>query len=188
MTPPKFQFISGNLALDFVNTVGDRLSQSRDYFRSDEDLRAWSRLAGLSGVPSKGVALKDALRLRESLYGIFRASFESRRIPVRDLAVLNALAQRSRASWKLQKGKNGFAWRWTGAGGISYSLGRIAEAAVELLLSSDLDLIRQCNDRNCGWLFIDHSQGQRRRWCSMQDCGNRAKVKSFHRRQARKKR
>jgi len=47
---PDFQFIAGSLALDFVNTVGDRLGRSRDYFRGGAELTQWARLAKLLPV------------------------------------------------------------------------------------------------------------------------------------------
>jgi hypothetical protein len=34
-----------------------------------------------------------------------------------------------------------------------------------------------CPGDDCGWVFLDHRG--RRRWCSMQSCGNRAKVSAF---------
>jgi predicted RNA-binding Zn ribbon-like protein len=36
----------------------------------------------------------------------------------------------------------------------------------------------------CRMLFLDRSRGRRRRWCSMAECGNRAKV-AAHRERAR---
>ena len=51
----------------------------------------------------------------------------------------------------------GIAWRWQ---------------------SIDGALMKQCaDDRGCGWLFLDTSRNQSRRWCSMKSCGNRAKVR-----------
>ena len=48
------------------------------------------------------------------------------------------------------------------------------------LVSGDRELIRQCEDDACGWLFVDRSRGGRRRWCSMADCGNRAKARRHY--------
>jgi predicted RNA-binding Zn ribbon-like protein len=33
----------------------------------------------------------------------------------------------------------------------------------------------------CGWLFVDESRNGSRRWCSMKDCGNRAKARRHYR-------
>ncbi|MGK9243238.1 CGNR zinc finger domain-containing protein, partial [Inquilinus limosus] len=57
----------------------------------------------------------------------------------------------------------------------------IALSAAALLTGPRAGRVRQCQDeRGCGWLFIDESRAQNRRWCSMGDCGNRAKA-SRHR-------
>jgi predicted RNA-binding Zn ribbon-like protein len=45
--------------------------------------------------------------------------------------------------------------------------------------------MRQCADaKGCGWLFLDESRAGTRRWCSMGECGNRAKA---HRHYLRRK-
>jgi predicted RNA-binding Zn ribbon-like protein len=53
----------------------------------------------------------------------------------------------------------------------------IAFAAVQLLLDDDLrSRVGQCADaEGCGWLFLDLSKNRSRRWCSIRECGNRAK-------------
>src|SRR5216683_551384 len=38
--------------------------------------------------------------------------------------------------------------------------------------------VHRCEERSeegCGWLFLDETRNHSRRWCSMRDCGNRAK-------------
>jgi predicted RNA-binding Zn ribbon-like protein len=41
--------------------------------------------------------------------------------------------------------------------------------------------IRQCAAHNCYLTFLDTSRPDSRRWCSMERCGNRAKVRAAHR-------
>jgi predicted RNA-binding Zn ribbon-like protein len=38
--------------------------------------------------------------------------------------------------------------------------------------------IRVCAAENCGLLLVDTSRPRRRRWCSMEHCGNRAKIRT----------
>jgi len=52
----------------------------------------------------------------------------------------------------------------------------IIKSAADLLVSSELKGVKQCADDACGWLFMDKSRNNSRRWCSMKDCGNRAKA------------
>src|SRR5437870_1540416 len=84
----KFQFIGGELCLDFTNTVGGRRgATAREYLNSYGDFVSWCRQAGLlddSGVealargaarrPRDSVtALSRAIALRETLYRVFDA-------------------------------------------------------------------------------------------------------------------
>jgi predicted RNA-binding Zn ribbon-like protein len=57
----------------------------------------------------------------------------------------------------------------------------VALAAAQLLTSPEAATVSACPGRDCGWLFLDRRG--RRRWCSMDSCGNRAKVAAHARRQ-----
>jgi predicted RNA-binding Zn ribbon-like protein len=37
--------------------------------------------------------------------------------------------------------------------------------------------VKQCAGEGCGWLFLDTSRNHLRRWCTMDECGNRAKMR-----------
>jgi len=54
--------------------------------------------------------------------------------------------------------------------------------AAALLSSPRHAAVHGCGDRECGWMFLDTSRGHTRRWCSMKDCGNRAKARRHYRR------
>ena len=175
-----YRLIGGNLALDFVNTVGYRrkFSKRLEYLQTDSDLAKWAKLAGIAG-PGDHIRAGEAVRLREALYRILGARLRGSSPYRPDMDLLNRFVRRARTGWKLEGRRTGWTWQWIGGGDVSYPLARVAEAAAQLLTSKDLWLLRQCADTDCGWLFIDRSQGLRRKWCSMQDCGNRAKVRRF---------
>lgn len=56
---------------------------------------------------------------------------------------------------------------------------RIAETALDVLLTADLTRVRRCpvDEGGCGWLFLDLSRNGSRRWCRMADCGSTAKAR-----------
>jgi predicted RNA-binding Zn ribbon-like protein len=56
---------------------------------------------------------------------------------------------------------------------------RIAEAALDVLLTADPSRIRRCPvlEGGCGWFFLDQSRNRSRRWCRMADCGNTTKAR-----------
>ena len=78
--------------------------------------------------------------------------------------------------------KNGYTWDTTGnKSRLDWILNPVSRSAAELLVSNELHNIKSCADPACGWLFLDVSRNKRRRWCDMQDCGNRAKASRFYR-------
>jgi predicted RNA-binding Zn ribbon-like protein len=58
----------------------------------------------------------------------------------------------------------------------------IVRDAAEFLTSHDRELARICAGDPCGFIFLDTSPNRTRRWCVMQDCGNRAKARRHYQR------
>jgi predicted RNA-binding Zn ribbon-like protein len=58
-------------------------------------------------------------------------------------------------------------------------------SAADLLTSARLAQVRVCADPRCGWMFLDVSKNRGRRWCAMENCGNRAKVRRHYERRRR---
>jgi predicted RNA-binding Zn ribbon-like protein len=58
---------------------------------------------------------------------------------------------------------------------------RLVVAAVELVRTVDVRQLRACpvEEGGCGWLFLDRSRNGSRRWCAMEDCGTRAKIRKL---------
>jgi predicted RNA-binding Zn ribbon-like protein len=60
----------------------------------------------------------------------------------------------------------------------------IIYSAGELLLSEELAQVKECP--GCGWLFLDTSKNRSRRWCSMNTCGARDKMRRYHKKRRTK--
>jgi predicted RNA-binding Zn ribbon-like protein len=58
------------------------------------------------------------------------------------------------------------------------ALATLARDAVDLFGGPFANRIRICAAADCGLLFVDTSRPGRRRWCSMERCGNRAKIRT----------
>ncbi|MGY0232404.1 CGNR zinc finger domain-containing protein [Longispora urticae] len=56
-------------------------------------------------------------------------------------------------------------------------LGAVAREAVALV--ADPTRLRECGAPDCRLLFLDTSRSANRRWCSMERCGNRNKVRNY---------
>ena len=190
----RFQFVAGNLALDFVNTVAFRADpqKKQDHLQRAEDVHRWASQAQLpdraainSGPLVGPAALRRIRAVREELFAVFHAIASDDPIPADALArVGNALHD---CCVKRRLSIEGAEVRWTwrpGARCADYVLYPILTAATDLLTSVSRGLVRQCEDAGCGWLFLDRSNARTRRWCSMADCGNRNKARKYYRREA----
>ncbi|WP_455218306.1 CGNR zinc finger domain-containing protein, partial [Kaarinaea lacus] len=64
-------------------------------------------------------------------------------------------------------------------------LANLAYQGATLLSSAQAEHLKRCNNPDCVLLFVDTSRTQQRKWCSMDTCGNRAKVAKHYRKQVR---
>lgn len=181
-----------NLAVDFVNTVADVRTGKGEYLPTALDLALWGRHAGAIDARAFNVIADDirkhpdrakkahrrALRLRSALSRIFLSQ-----AALEDLMDLDRLRVRVAQSRSLVPGTFGYTLDWTTPATLDLVIARIVDAALELLTSGRVANIKQCDGPPCGWLFLDESRTRQRRWCSMQDCGNRAKVRRFRQQQ-----
>lgn len=154
------RLVGGRLALDFVNTAdwsadGDVVHEK---LAGAADLRLWLAALGLTGVrPIADVA---------DLIG-FRCDLRRLLLGGKTLGILNA-AQGIHIA-------DGTRLRSIVAGQPLTSI--IAVSAFAILADKrERDRLKLCPGDNCGWLFLDETKNARRRWCSMDSCGNRAKA------------
>jgi predicted RNA-binding Zn ribbon-like protein len=178
-----FQFVAGNLALDFVNTVGNRLAQPREYLDGVADLRRWLRLAGVGDARGLELSQGDVVRLRalrEELYAALVPVARGER-PDGVARVLNRQLPSLLALRALRRANARYSWAWTPASGTRRIDGEILLSAAELVRLGEYRRVSRCEDESCGWLFVDRSRAAKRRWCSMRDCGNRAKARRHYR-------
>jgi|SRR5579864_9127131 len=199
----RWKFVGGRVCLDFINTVGGRVSSAtvlRDKLRDYSDLLGWSQFAGIAKQSeSRHLArlaaahrrdaeatLRRAVRLRETLYRIFKSALEDRRPRPADLDSLSHELRLARERQRLTHTGGAFEWNWEpGEAALDRILWPVSLSAAELLVSGDLSRLRQCDGNECGWMFLDTSRNHSRHWCDMKDCGNRAKVRRFRKRQQR---
>ncbi|MFS4096040.1 CGNR zinc finger domain-containing protein [Streptomyces sp. AF1A] len=62
-------------------------------------------------------------------------------------------------------------------------LSRVAAAVAEALVEGTWSRLKACEDADCHWAYYDRSPAGRGRWCSMQVCGARAKMRRYRARQ-----
>jgi len=194
----QFDFSGGALCLDFANTLGDRPRRSEEHVSGWRDLIAWAEQAGLvssrEAAAVRTAAAKDArasdrtltraLALREALYRTFAGLAAGRAPATEDLDLLNAHLAAALPHARIESRDGRFAWGWERhAPSLDRLLWPVARSAADLLVSPEHVRLRECASHVCSWLFVDNSPTQRRRWCSMKTCGNRAKARRFYARQ-----
>jgi predicted RNA-binding Zn ribbon-like protein len=166
-----------------VNTVDWHLAESLgERLTGYGDLLDWAEQAGLGDVQrlrrharsrSGAQAHERAIRMRDALFRLFLSVSRGERVDPGDLEVLNGVLSEAMAQASVRATDEGFAWDWTGVD-PDRPLWPIARDAAELLANKRIATIGVCHGDGCGWLFLDRTH--RRRWCSMADCGNRAKA------------
>jgi predicted RNA-binding Zn ribbon-like protein len=200
------KLVGGHPALDFVNTVGgwregpgEAPQVEADKLAGFPDLVAFGLHRGLLGERAARTLLRDAaerpaaaraqlrraVEFRESLYRTLRSLQAGRPPARRELESLNAVLGAHRSREALAWHDAGLRWKSQPPPKLDAVLDPIFEAASHLLTSTDLTGLRQCGGEGCGWLFLDTSRNRKRRWCSMEDCGNLDKVRRFRRRARR---
>ncbi len=193
------RLIAGDPALDFANTLnGHGRPGGHEYLHDFRDLALWCRHAGVlspretrrvlghaAAHPGEAQDLyRRSLALRESLFRLFRSLAVSGAPQPGDMNPLNAAWRESQRHAKVTRSPGGFALAWDDSPLLERIPRAISSAAVQTLMSGKAAHIKACAGEGCDWLFIDSSRNHLRRWCSMEECGNRAKMR---RRQQRKK-
>ena len=175
-------FLANHPGLDFVNTVSERVAgvAAGERLETLHDLATWAASAGLlppdrmAGAADDAGGAARARALREAGHAVLAARQAGDGADPQALALLFGEAARGFAAGAL-------AWRPGEA--APAALRTDADALVGLCALQLLDVlfrlppgrVRACP--GCGWMFHDVTRGGRRRWCRMDDCGNREKAR-----------
>jgi predicted RNA-binding Zn ribbon-like protein len=189
------KFIGGSLALDFTNTIGGtHRSPTHDHLQRYGDLVDFVALGGAI-LPAEArrlkaeavrhpVRAKDVLRratlLREAMWRFFETRSQGRVVQSMDLTLMNQEIGDALRHARLFEHGGGFVWGWDEDPSLERPLWPIARSAADLMAAPEaLAQLRECASDTCEWLFLDRSRNHTRRWCDMNDCGGRAKVRRF---------
>ncbi|MFT4234449.1 MAG: CGNR zinc finger domain-containing protein [Microbacterium sp.] len=179
--------LGGDVAVDFFNTVSWRLDESRlqEWLQSYLHVLAWmasaelldddqtSRLAQLSDEYPDNAAVEHEriVRLRDDTLDALLDGGHPDTLQ-RELAEAHAAA-------RLIATDDG--WRWSvDATSLATPRHLLALQLGRLVTSPAIARFHRCEDRDCGWVFLDTSRQHNRRWCSAADCGNRNRVRAHY--------
>ncbi|GGV23965.1 hypothetical protein GCM10010260_75400 [Streptomyces filipinensis] len=128
---------------------------------------------GRFAVPEEG--LEETRELRESLRAVLLA--HAGHPPHRPVTPLGELLSRAPLYLAVdqQDGSAGIA----APAGTAPLLSRVAAAVAEALVAGTWSRLKACEAEDCHWAYYDRSPAGRGRWCSMQVCGARAKMRRY---------
>jgi predicted RNA-binding Zn ribbon-like protein len=197
-------FLADALGLDFLNSVATPVDTPVDWLSDGDGLVSWLAQAGL--VPDSSLAAVRELAMPGELDSVaaqarglrewFRGFVEDRKgrplaaDALHDLLPLNRLLERDEGYARIVARDavgDGLALgpfrRWRSPDSL---LLPIAEALARLVCEEDFTQVKACEGPACTLMFVDHTRGHARRWCSMAICGNRAK-QAAHRHRLKEK-
>jgi predicted RNA-binding Zn ribbon-like protein len=178
----EFNFRSGRLCLSFVATVGERWRGGIERLREPGDLARWCQESGLlvEQIRVTSAELASARELREGIHRQVRRFIDGKGPTHRDERLLNAAAAHPDLVPVL---RHGAMMRTAPASGAApAALSTVARDAITMLATVDRARLRECASPECGLLFEDTSRPGRRRWCSSEACGGRARAAAYRRR------
>jgi predicted RNA-binding Zn ribbon-like protein len=179
-----YHFDPGALCLEFLLTGGPGRLARFEWLYEPADLVRWaaeSRLPdGLDPVVTPDEVTR-AREVRDALHRLAAARAHGQPLAAADLdTVSTAAAEPTPVPAFTADGGRVWVPGVTGTRIVS----AVARDAIELFTGPYADRIRECGTHNCYLIFVDTSRPGRRRWCSMERCGNRQKVRAHRARHA----
>jgi len=173
----RWWFDSGALSLDLAYTGTMSDNSALGQWGTPHDLGEWlsGRFDRYSDDP-EARDLIDARALRGAIGRLALAAAAAAAPLPDDIDTVNLFAATPDIAPSLEGGN-----RQAGRGRVrtGQALATIARDAVDLFGHNTEHRIRECSAADCTFVFFDESRTNNRRWCSMQRCGNRAKVRAF---------
>ncbi|WP_035812168.1 CGNR zinc finger domain-containing protein [Jiangella gansuensis] len=169
------RFLSGRVSLDFTHTGGEGEYAVWEILHGQADLSRWlGVILEVDGIPVGSAADLDTARaLRAAITRAARTLAAGGSLNTADVDVINAAAAGPPLIPRLRADGT----RDVAAPDVAGALSTLARDAIELFGGPLAARVRVCASPTCGLLLVDTSRPGRRRWCSMQRCGNLAKVR-----------
>ena len=187
-TAETVRLLGNSLSLDFANSVDwsvDGEPVRDEVLKTPADLRRWGLRLGLgeSKKPDDDEFAR-ALELRAALHRAFVAIAHGGRPRPQHLSTIAEHQAEATASARIEQAPDGsyrLTWPRTDPRRTRFAV--VIDAVALLADPERVKRLRHCPGHDCGWVFLDLSG--RRRWCSMDTCGSRAKMRRLYERQKR---
>jgi predicted RNA-binding Zn ribbon-like protein len=180
-----FRFDAGALCLDFAHTGGEGRYAVFETLHEPADLAGWLARPPLDAVMTVPVTVRDltaAKALRQAIWDAAHAQAARRPLPAEAVEIINRFA--AAASLVPELAADGTTAGWAQPVRATQALSKLAREMIELLSGPLAGRIRECASDDCPLVFVDSSRPGARRWCAMERCGNRHKLRALRARRA----
>ena len=179
---PEPIFIGDHPAMDFLNSIAAPWAETIDWIEAGDDLVQWMVQASLLDESDAqrllSSATQAALDQAATQVRELREAFRQQ-MPHPDDAFLQSVSlimSQGHMFYALEGSAQPTAVLKPLIRDADSLLPIIAHAIVDFACTTERARRRSCNGSTCTLWYYDISKSNRRRWCSMAICGNRAKV------------
>ena len=173
-----FRFDAGAICLDFAHTGGEGPYAVFETLHEPSDLSDWLAeppLAIVLTVPVTARELAAAMTLRQAIWVVAHDRADQRPLSAEAVAIINRAATAAPLVPELADDATA---EWATPVRATQALSTLAREMIDLLSGPLAGRIRECASDNCPLVFVDSSRPGARRWCAMERCGNRHKLRA----------
>jgi predicted RNA-binding Zn ribbon-like protein len=182
---PRLIGLGGALWINLANTIVLREHRRVDMLEHPDDAIRWLASSGL--LPGEWPDTGDGEALRVMLVRLRSLCLDA----IADLKRDGRLSDLTFAGWKKESRELSLRARLDRQDGVPRLIiegtsledrvgYEVLRSLTDTLAQYPTDRIRKCEHPSCLLHFVDTSKSGRRRWCSMELCGNRAKAADFY--------
>jgi len=175
-----WRFDPGTLFIEFMLTGGPDQFARYDSLHQPADLQQWASACRLSldpkAVSTTAADIRAARDLRDALWRLARQFMSGSQRDPADVATINQVAGSAPLVPQITAAGHAV---WGSPITASAVLSTVARDAIEVLTGPAAGRLRECAADDCQLVFLDTSRPGARRWCSMERCGNRHKVRAI---------
>jgi predicted RNA-binding Zn ribbon-like protein len=188
----------GALCFHFINTVNAwRGVNLHEYLGTYTDLMDWCRKVNALDEKQRSnlmryaaqhetaaaTALQKLKRTRETLYHFFSgiAENDGLTLPAPLLDKFNKALTNALSRLQIEQADSGVRAVLKQDGtDLLAPLWPVMKSAYDVLTNEEHIRIKEC--QTCGWIFLDHTKNNRKRWCNPLSCGTMDKSKRYYQR------
>jgi predicted RNA-binding Zn ribbon-like protein len=180
-----WRFDPGTVFIEFMLTGGPGQFARYDTLHLPADLQQWAAACRLTldpeAVSTCAADVSTARELRDALWRLIQHSMAGSQGGRVDLATVNQVAGLAPLVPQISTAGRSL---WALPTTASAVLSTVARDAIEVLTGPAAGRLRECAADDCQLIFLDTSRPGARRWCSMERCGNRHKVRAIRARRS----